>query len=318
LTAWKKSTAMNTAIDITAAYSKTLVEAGQVFSNLVVLDTDLSDSCMTEGFRKAFPERAVDLGIAEQSLPTFAAGLALVGKIPICNSFAAFSALRGVDMIRQSVAYNDANVKIVGHAAGQSMGYTGPSHHTLEDIAVMRAIPNIVILNPCDAVEASQMVWKMIEYNGPVYLRLVRATVPNFHSPDYSFTIGKTELLKSGSDITIFVTGDLVVLAMELHSSLAKQGCSAQVVNVPTIKPLLPDEIIQYGKETKAAITIEDHNTYGGMGSAIAEIYSEFLFKPVKRIGIKDTFTESDDGSVLRQAYGINLEAALLSLKGIL
>ncbi len=297
--------------DITEAYSEALVEVGAVYPNVIVLDSDIADSCRTEPFHKAFPDRAFDLGVAEQSLPSFAAGLALVGKIPFYNSFAVFSVTRGVDMIRQSVAYNRANVKIVGHAAGQSMGYTGPSHHTLEDFAILRALPGLVILSPCDAVEARQMVWAMAEHDGPMYLRLVRAAVPDVHTPGYRFEIGRTERLREGSDLSIYVTGDVVVLALELHDALQREGISAQVVNVPTIKPLPAEEIIRHGSLTRGALTIEDHNIYGGLGSAVAEIYAEHLCKPVRRLGIPDTFTESDDAAALRSAYGINLPHAL-------
>jgi len=309
---------MNAPIDITAAYGKALVEAGRANPNVVVIDSDIADSCMTEAFRAEFPARTFDLGIAEQSLPTISAGLALMGKIPIYNSFSPFAALRAVDMIRQSIAYNKANVKIVGHAAGQSMGYTGPSHHTLEDIATLRAIPNLTILNPCDAVEVSQMVPAMIAYDGPIYLRLVRAAVPDVHTPGYRFAIGRTEVLREGTDISIFVTGDLVVLALEVYESLRAVGIAAQVVSVPTLKPLTPEEIICHGKKTAGALTIEDHNILGGLGGAVCEIYAEHLSKPVRRVGISDTFTESDEGPVLRKAYGINLEMAIQKVREIL
>jgi transketolase len=304
--------------DITSAFGEALVEVGRAYPNVVVLDSDIADSCRTEPFKAAFPERSFDLGVAEQSLPTFAAGLALVGKIPFYNSFAAFSVTRGVDMIRQSIAYNRANVKIVGHAAGQSMGYTGPSHHTVEDFSVLRAIPRLTILNPCDAVEARQMVWRMVEFDGPVYLRLVRMAVPDPHRPDYRFEIGKTERLRAGTDISIFVTGDLVTLALQLHERLAQEGMSTQVINVPTIKPLPAEEIVRHGQRTRAALTIEDHNIYGGLGSAIAEIYAENLQKPLRRLGIPDTFTESDEGPVLRNAYGLSLADAMTKAQALL
>lgn len=304
--------------DITTAYGEALVEVGEAYPNVVVLDADLADSCKTEAFHKTFPERAFDLGVAEQSLPTIAAGLALVGKIPFYNSFAVFSVSRGVDMIRQSVVYNQANVKIVGHGAGQSIGYTGPSHHTVEDISILRALPGLVILSPCDAVETQQMVWEMAAYDGPMYLRLVRATVPNVHKPDYQFEIGKTERLLEGSDISIYVTGDLVTLALELHAVLREKGISAQVVNVPTIKPLAKEQITRHGELTSGAITIEDHNIYGGLGSAVAEIYAESLLKPLARLGIPDTFTESDDAMILRIAYGINIDNAISKARSII
>lgn len=304
--------------EMTSAYGAALVEVGRAFPNVVVLDSDIADSCKTEAFRATFPDRSFDLGVAEQSLPGIAAGLSLVGKIPFYNSFAAFAVERGVDIIRQSVAYNRANVKIVGHAAGQSMGYTGPSHHTLEDIAVLRSIPGITILSPCDAVEARQMVWAMAEHRGPVYLRLTRSSVPDVHAEGYRFEIGRTERLREGSTVSIFVTGDLVVLALEVYEVLLAEGIVAQVVNVPTLKPLPAEEIVRHGRQTAGAITIEDHNIFGGLGSAVAEIYAEHLMKPVKRLGIPDTFTESDDGDVLRAAYGINRESALAGVREIL
>ena len=297
--------------DITVAYGEALVEIGRSFPEVVVLDADIADSCLTEAFREAFPERSFDLGVAEQSLPTFAAGLALVGKIPFYNSFAVFAVHRGLDMIRQSVAYNRANVKIVGHAAGQSMGYTGPSHHTIEDFAVLRALPGMVILSPCDAEETAQMVRWMAEYRGPVYLRLTRGKVPALHGPDYRFEPGKTECLREGRDVSLFATGDVVHLALEARDRLQSEGLSAQVVNVPTVKPLEPEQIIRHGRSTQAAVTVEDHSVLGGLGSAVAEIYSESLGKRVKRIGIPDTFTESEDGSILRAAYGISAKAIL-------
>ncbi len=309
---------MTPATDVTTAYSEALVEVGRAFPNVVVLDADIPDSCMTEPFHQAFPGRAFDLGIAEQSLPTFAAGLALVGKIPFYNTFAVFAVHRGLDMIRQSVAYNRANVKIVGHAAGQSLGYAGPSHHTLEDVAALRALPNMVILSPADAVEVRQMVWWMAQYDGPVYLRLSRTPVPVLHAADYRFALGQTERLREGDAVSVFVTGDLVVLALALHARLQAEGVAAQVINVPTLKPLPPEEILRHGRLTRAALTIEDHNVYGGLGSAVADIYAGHLPKRGARLGIPDTFTESDDCSVLRDAYGLSLDDATQAVRRLL
>jgi transketolase len=305
-------------IDVPTAYSKAIVEAGRAFPNLVVLDADLPDSCLTESFKAEFPDRSFDLGVAEQSLPTFAAGLALMDKIPFYNTFAVFAVHRGFDMIRLSIAYNRANVKIIGHASGQSLGYAGPSHHTVEDIAPMRALPGMVVLSPSDAEETRQMVMWMCTYNGPVYLRLPRSKVPHIHAPDYRFELGETELIKEGHDLSVFVTGDLVVLALELHEVLKKNGIEVQVVNVPSIKPLPADGIVRYGKETRAALTLEDHNIYGGLGSAVAEIYAEHLQQPMKRVGIPDTFTESDDRAVLLDAYGISLESTVKAANDLL
>jgi transketolase len=296
--------------DIPTAYSGALLEVGAAYPAVVVLDADLADSSKTEPFYKAFPGRAFDLGVAEQSLPTFAAGLALAGLIPFCNTFAVFAVSRAHDMIRQSVAYARTNVKLVGHAAGLSLGYAGPSHHALEDIGALRCLPNMTILCPSDADETRQMVWWMAEYDGPVYLRLSRAAVPPIHDSGYRFAPGVTELLREGSDVTAYVSGDLVTVALQMHQRLAAIGLSLQVVNVPTLKPLQPEEILRHGRSTRAAITIEEHSIIGGLGSAVAEIYAERLNRPLRRIGIRDTFTESDDRPVLLQAYGVSLEHA--------
>jgi transketolase len=310
---------MDQAIDIPTAFSETLVEVGRAHENVVVLDADIADSCKTEGFHAAFPERAFDLGVAEQSLPTFAAGLALTGKIPFYNTFAVFAVHRGLDMIRQSVAYSRTNVKIIGHCAGQSLGYAGPTHHTVEDLSVMRALPHIVMLCPSDAEETRQMVWWMVEYEGPVYLRLSRSAVPSIHASDYQFEVSKTERLREGDDVSVFVTGDLALLALELHDAMKADDVGIQVINVPTLKPLPPKEIIRHGEHTRAAISIEDHNIIGGLGSMVAEIYAEHnLQKPLKRIGIPDTFTESDDRDVLLEAYGVSLEAATKVVRDLL
>jgi len=305
-------------LDIETAFGEALLKAGEIDERVVVLDADLADSCMTEAFYRAFPGRAFDLGVAEQSLPLFAAGLALVGKIPFFNTFASFAVHRSLDMIRVSVAYNRANVKIVGHAAGHSLGYAGPSHHALEDIDAMRGLPGMVILCPADEVETGQMVRWMVEYDGPVYLRLTRAKVPDFHDPGYEFRIGQTERVRDGKDISIFSSGDLITLALELHEHLKAEDIDAQVVNVPCLKPLPAEEILRHGRETRAAITIEDHNIYGGLGSAVAEIYAENLQKPLRRVGIPDTFTESDDRPVLLEAYGVSLDACLQKARELL
>jgi transketolase len=305
-------------LDNETAFGEALLEVGRSEPRVVVLDADIADSCMTERFAREFPGRAFDLGIAEQSLPTFAAGLALVGKIPIYNTFAVFAVHRGFDMIRLSVAYNQANVKIVGHAAGLSLGYAGPSHHAIEDVSSLRALPGMVILSPADELETRQMVHWMVGYNGPVYLRLTRAAVQNIHNPGYQFELGKTERLREGEDLTLYASGDLIVLALTLHEHLKQNSIQAQVVNVPTLKPLPAEEILKHGRSTRAALTIEDHSIYNGLGSAVAEIYAEYLQKPLGRIGIPDVFTESDEREVLLEAYGISLNACIQKAREIL
>jgi transketolase len=295
--------------ELTAAYGAALVELGQHNGKVVVLDADIADSCRTEDFRKAFPERSFDLGVAEQSLPTVGAGLALCGKIPFCNTFGVFAATRGLDMIRQSVCYNRANVKIVAHASGQSMGYTGPSHHTLEDIAALRALPHMTILSPCDGSEVRAMLTAMAELEGPAYLRLTRATVPSLHGSEYSFKLGQAVLIADGRDLTLFATGDLVHMALRAREVLAGEGVGARVVDVPCLKPLPDEEIVKYGGDTGAAITVEDHSIYGGLGSIVSEAYASSLCKPVARIGIPDIFTESDDYQKLRAKAGLSVES---------
>jgi transketolase len=295
--------------DLAVVYGQALEELGRANPAVVVLDSDIADSCQTERFRRAFPERSFDLGIAEQSLPTFAAGLALCGKIPICNSFAVFAVTRGLDMIRQSVCYNRANVKIVGHSAGQTMGYTGPSHHTIEDVAALRALPHMAIVSPCDAVELRQMVAAMASWQGPVYLRLPRVSVPRLHGPEYHFEMGRTERLAEGRDVTLFAYGDVVHLALAAREVLAGDGVSARVVNVPCLKPLDEQELVRQGQDTRAAVVVEDHSVHGGLGGAVAEAYARWLRKPVARTGIPDTFTESDEYPRLRERYGISVPA---------
>jgi len=293
-------------IDIPTAFSEELVKIGDYYNNVVVLNADLADSCKTEDFMNRFPERTFDLGVAEQSLPTIAAGLALSGKIPITNTFAVFTVFRGYDMVRLSIGYNNANVKLIGHGAGQAMGYAGPSHHTLEDIAAMRAIPNFCILSPADEIQIRKMMWWMVEHKGPVYLRMGRAKPPLIHEDSYQFVLGAIEPLTDGDDISIFTTGDIFPIAFEAMEILATKGVYAQIINVPSLKPIDHDTVVKYGKRTKGAITVEDHSVLGGLGSIISEIYAESVMKPVKRVGINDVFTESDDCEVLLDAYGVN------------
>lgn len=293
--------------DITTAYSEALVDIGRADPRIIVLDADLPDSCRTEPFTAACPGRTIDVGVAEQSLPTVAAGLAMTGKVPFYNTFAVFAVGRSFDMIRLSVAYARTNVKIVGHAAGLSLGYAGPSHHALEDVAMMRALPHSVVLQPADAEECRQMVWWMKDYVGPVYLRLVRTAVPNIHAESWHFEVGRTERLREGSDVTLYSSGDLCVNALRVAGLLADEGIRTQVVNVSTLKPLAPEEITRHAALTRCAVTLEDHNVIGGLGSAVAEIYAEFVpGKPLRRMGIRDTFTESDDYDVLRDHYGLS------------
>jgi transketolase len=302
---------MDRVLDIPAAFGEALLEAGESHPNIVVLDADLQDSCQTEAFYTRFPGRAFDLGVAEQSLPTFAAGLALTGKIPVCNTFAVFAVSRAFDQLRQSVAYNRANVKIVGHAAGLSLGYAGPSHHALEDVALMRTLPDMVVLCPANDIEMRQMVHWMVDYQGPVYLRLIRAKGPRVLPPDYQFELGKTVRVLDGDDITIFTSGDLLKVGLSAQERLANENIGITLVHVPTLKPLSPDEIVKHARHTRAAATVEDHTIIGGLGDAVAKIFAEHLHQPLRQIGIRDTFTESDDRDVLLNAYSVSVDVVV-------
>lgn len=301
--------------DLAKAFAESLVAVGNHFSEVIVVDADLPDSCGTESFHAAHPGRGWDLGIAEQSLPTVSAGLAMAGLVPIYNSFAVFAVHRGVDMIRQAVCYNQANVKIVGHCAGQSMGYTGPSHHTVEDIALLRAMPRMTILQPADALELQAMMFAMVEHQGPVYLRLPRVAVDPVHPDDYAFQIGHPDLLKAGTDVTLYVTGEPVARVLKLANRLeTERGISLQVVNIPTLKPLDSTAVVTLARRTRGAVTVEDHNMLGGLGGAIAEIYGQHLPQRVIRVGINDTFTESAAADRLQDRYGLSdadIEAAI-------
>jgi transketolase len=306
---------MDRTLDIPSAFGEALLEAGETHPNIVVLDADLQDSCQTEAFYKRFPGRAFDLGVAEQSLPTFAAGLALTGKIPICNTFAVFAVGRAFDQLRQSVAYNRANVKIVGHAAGLSLGYAGPSHHALEDVALMRALPNMVVLCPANDLETRQMVHWMVDYEGPVYLRLIRAQGPHVLPPDYRFEPGKTVRVRDGDDVTVFTSGDLLALALAAQERLAAEKIGVTLVHVPTLKPLPPEEILKHTRHTRAVVTVEDHSITGGLGDAVARILAEHHPQPLKQIGLRDTFTESDDRGVLLEAYAISVDVVVDTIR---
>lgn len=297
---------MSKGADITTAYSEALVEIVEAHPRVVVLDADLPDSCQTEAVYRKHPTQAVDIGVAEQSLPTIAAGLALMGRIPLYNTFAVFATGRGFDMLRVSVAYTNANVKVVGHAAGLALGYAGPTHHALEDLALMRSLPGFVVLNPSDAVECRQMVRWMVVHDGPVYLRLSRAVVPDVHAEGWKFQCGAPEMLAEGKDVVLFSTGDVCTLALEARARLEQSGVNARVVNVSCLKPLDAEAVVSFAKNLRGAVAIEDHNIVGGLGSALAEILAEAGGPPLRRIGVRDRFTESDDCNVLRDYYGVS------------
>ena len=291
------------------AYGKALAEFGAQYPNLVVLDADLANATKTNTFQKAFPERHIDCGIAECDMMGIAAGLSTVGKIPFASSFAMFAAGRAYEQVRNSIGYPHLNVKIGATHAGITVGEDGASHQCLEDIALMRVIPGMVVINPCDAVEARAAVQAALEYVGPVYLRFGRAAVPVINDNDnYKFEIGKGVLLREGTDVTIVATGICVPEALEAAEKLAADGISAEVINIHTIKP--PDEelIIKSAKKTGKVVTAEEHSIIGGLGGAVCEVLSEKAPTPVCRIGMNDIFGESGSAGALVAKYGLDAE----------
>ena len=285
------------------AYGEALAKLGKENENVVVLEADLSKSTMTAYFKKEFPERHINVGIAEADLIGTAAGFATTGKIPFASTFAVFAAGRAYDQIRNSVAYPKLNVKICPTHAGVSLGEDGGSHQSVEDIALMRAIPGMVVLSPADAVETEKMIFAVAEYEGPVYVRLGRLNIPVLFDDNYKFEIGKAVTLTEGNDVAILATGLMVYEATEAAKQLAEQGIKARVVNVSTIKPLDEETVLKAAKECKFIITSEEHSVIGGLGSAVSEFLSENHPTKVIKHGIQDVFGQSADGDTMLNNY---------------
>ena len=285
------------------AYGEALAKLGKENENVVVLEADLSKSTMTAYFKKEFPERHINVGIAEADLIGTAAGFATTGKIPFASTFAVFAAGRAYDQIRNSVAYPKLNVKICPTHAGVSLGEDGGSHQSVEDLALMRAIPGMVVLSPADAVETEKMIFAAAEYEGPVYVRLGRLNVPVLFDDNFKFEIGKAVTLTEGNDVAILATGLMVYEATEAAKQLAEQGIKARVVNVSTIKPLDEETILKAAKECKFIVTSEEHSVIGGLGSAVSEFLSENHPTKVIKHGIQDVFGQSADGDTMLNNY---------------
>ena len=298
------------------AYGEMLAELGETYPELVVLDADLAAATKTSGFKKKFPERHIDCGIAEGNMMGVAAGLSLVGKIPVASTFAMFAAGRAFEQVRNSIGYPHLNVKIGATHAGITVGEDGATHQCNEDIALMRTIPGMVILNPADAVEAKACVKAAVEYEGPVYMRFGRAAVPVINDrPDYQFEMGKGVLLREGTDVTIVATGIMVNSALEAAEKLAAEGISAEVINIHTIKPLDTEIIAKSAKKTGKVVTAEEHSVVGGLGGAVCEALSELCPTPVCRIGINDVFGESGSAAALLVKYGLDGEGVYSRVK---
>ena len=297
------------------AYGEALVELGKINENVVVLDADLSGSTKTSVFKKAFPERHFNVGIAEADLIGTAAGFAACGKTAFASTFAMFAAGRAFEQIRNTVAYPKLNVKIAPTHAGISVGEDGGSHQSVEDIAIMRAIPGMVVLSPADATETKKMVFAAAEYDGPVYIRMGRLGVPVLFDDNYDFQIGIANTLRDGKDVTIAATGLMVAEALKAAEELEKEGISVRVINVGTIKPLDGETILKAAQETKFIVTAEEHSVIGGLGSAVSEFLSEVYPTKVKKVGIYDKFGQSGTGEELLQKYELTAEKLISVIK---
>ena len=298
------------------SYGNALVELGAEHDNLIVLDADLAAATKTGVFKKAYPERHIDCGIAECNMMGIAAGLSTTGIVPFASTFAMFAAGRAFEQVRNSIGYPHLNVKIGATHAGISVGEDGATHQCNEDIALMRTIPGMVILNPADDVEAKACVKAAYEYNGPVYLRFGRLAVPVINDrPDYKFELGKGVVLREGKDVTIVATGLCVSSALEAAEKLAADGIDAKIINIHTIKPLDEELIVAAAKETGKVVTVEEHSVIGGLGSAVCDALAEKCPVPVKKIGVQDVFGESGPAAALLAKYKLDGEGVYEQVK---
>ncbi len=296
------------------AYGNALKELG-ARDDILVLDADLAKATKTIAFKNEFPDKFIDCGIAEGNMMGIAAGLATTGYTVFASSFAMFAAGRAFEQVRNSIAYPNLNVKIGATHAGISVGEDGASHQCCEDIALMRSIPNMVIINPADDVEARQAVLAAAEHEGPVYMRFGRLAVPRVNAEDYKFEIGKGVTLKDGKDVTIVASGLMVAEALEAADKLEEEGIDARVINIHTIKPIDKDILVKAAKETGAIVTAEEHSVIGGLGGAVCEALSEEYPVPVIRLGVNDTFGKSGPALELLKIYGLDAENIVAKAK---
>ena len=290
------------------SYGAALTELGAQYDNLVVLDADLAGATKTGTFKKAFPDRFFDCGIAEANMICMATGMSTMGLVPFASSFAMFAAGRAFEQVRNSIGYPHLNVKIGATHGGISVGEDGASHQCCEDFALMRSIPGMTVICPADDIEAKAAVKAAYEMNGPVYLRFGRLAVPVFHSEDYKFQIGKGEIVKDGTDVAIIANGLLVYEAIQAAEALAAEGINAMVINMATIKPLDEELVLEAAKKCGRIITCEEHSIIGGLGEAVCSVLSEKLPTPVKRIGVNDEFGHSGPAVDLLKQFGLSAE----------
>jgi transketolase len=306
-------------LSLRKAYGEALVDEGRKNSNIVALEADLGKSTMSVLFKDAFPDRYFEMGIAEQNMTSTAAGLALAGKVPFISTFAVFASGRAYDQIRCSVAIPRANVKICGSSCGLSDFGDGKTHQSIEDGNIIKAIPNMIVLNPVDAVETRQMVAALAAYKGPAYIRINRNELPVYTPKDQSFEIGKMRTVREGKDVAIFATGAMVWKSMEAAEILAKEGVSAEVINVSTLKPLRKEEILAHLSGKKGIVTAEEATRIGGLGSAIAELVFGHVNMPFRQIAIDDSFgTSAHSYEELLREYGLTEETIAKAVREIL
>lgn len=300
------------------AYGETLVELGAENPDLVVMDADLSKSTMTAEFGKKYPERFFNMGIAEQNLYGAAAGLALSGKVVCASTFAMFAAGRAFEIIRNSIGYTRANVKICATHSGITVGEDGASHQTFEDIALMRTIPGMTVINPSDGVSTGKLIRQAVAFNGPCYVRLGRAAVPVFYGEDSEITLGKGSLVRDGRDVTVIATGIMVSEAAAAAEKLAGDGIDVRVIDMHTIKPLDEEIIIKAAEETGAIVTAEEHSVIGGLGSAVAEVVVRNHPVKMSMVGQKDTYGESGKPDELKKKYGMTYDDIIKAVKELI
>lgn len=300
-----------------AAYGHILKTEVYKNPNVVVLEADLGNATKSNAFKEVAPERYFNMGISEQDLIGTAAGFAAAGKIPLASTFAVFATGRAFEQVRNSVCYPKLNVKICATHAGLTVGADGGSHQAIEDISLMRTLPNMTVINPADAKEAEAAVLAAIDYRGPVYIRLGRAETKDIHDDSYHFEWGKAEVLRQGSDVSIFATGIMTAKALDAAETLAKQGVQAEVINVHTIKPLDEETVIASAKKTGKVVTAEEHSIIGGLGSAVAEVLARQCPTKQAFVGVQDLFGESGSPNDLLEKYGLTTEAIVKAAVGL-
>jgi len=301
-----------------AAFGETLVELGEEMPEIVVLDADISSSLKTGGFAKRFPERHINVGAAEQNLIMNAAGLATTGLIPLACTYATFSSMRACEQVRSFICYPNLNVKIISTHGGIEVGWDGPTHQAIEDVAIMRAFPNMTVIVPADAISTAALIRQAVRHSGPVYFRMGRNPAPIIYDPSQPFELGKAVTVRAGADVTLVAMGIMVSIGLEAADRLAAEGITAAVLDMHTVKPLDGDTLLAAARRTRAVVTLEDHNIIGGLGSAVAEYLAEHEPTPVIRIGVRDTFAESGDPVELFRKYRMDADYVVKAARNAL